>query len=225
MYSGIHDVIGNENEMVFDDALLDEVASDPLLQKIMDTMDPGVPTSIGGDVQGHSSRSQAPPNSLPLAYGNSVTPPVTPSRGQTSASMSASTLTPTKQNVIDMLLSKIELSDDQLNKLIEEQKQDASGANNSLDDLLPPAAPAQTPSSSGADVESDLDMLTLDQLRSAQVTSITRISSQAPQISQSATYGSTAALQNSFHNASGTSWVWTQSHFKAMHIDTLLYML
>ena len=225
MYSGIHDVIGNENEMVFDDALLDEVASDPLLQKIMDTMDPGVPTSMGSDVQGHSSRSQAPPNSLPLAYGNTVTPPVTPSRGQTSASMSASTLTPTKQNVIDMLLSKIELSDDQLNKLIEEQKQDASGANNSLDDLLPPAAPAQTPSSSGADVESDLDMLTLDQLRSAQVTSITRISSQAPPISQSATYGSTTALQNSFHNASGTSWVWTQSHFKAMHIDTLLYLL
>ena len=176
MYSGVHDVIGNDNEMVLDDALLDEVVNDPLVQKIMDTMEPGAPSTSQ-----YLPQARPPPNSLPLTYGPGPTPPMTPSRGQAASSLASASLTPTKQNVIDMLISKIELSDDQLNKLIEEQKQDA---NSSLDDILPPAAP-QAPAVSSADMESDLDMLTLEQLRSAQVTSITRISSQPSSASTS----------------------------------------
>ena len=197
MYSGVHDVIGNDNEMVLDDALLDEVVNDPLLQKIMDTMDPSAPST--SQYLPPQARPQPPPNSLPLTYGPGPTPPMTPSRGQAASSLAGASLTPTKQNVIDMLISKIELSDDQLNKLIEEQKQDA---NSSLDDILPPAAP-QAPPASSADMESDLDMLTLEQLRSAQVTSITRISSQPSSASTSsgvvANHNSAKSAGNSLH--------------------------
>jgi hypothetical protein len=114
-------------------------------------------------------------------------------------------LTPTKQSVIDLLLSKIELNEDQLNKLIEEPNkteggsgvenpqsskrmvvenpQNLIGQGGGISDLIRNEGAVAT---AGVTESEGGDMLSLEQLASGNIASITRIDSSSGMVKSQA---------------------------------------